>query len=89
MISSNRPLPREVWLAFREGSDDPKPYGDGEHEWLVNCSPEPIGGNWKKIKANLPDAVSKTFGLNGWKYHSLLGFRIRGKLTIAKIDMFS
>jgi len=88
VTSRNVFSPRDVWLAFKDGQDEPKPFGDGKYEWSVYCLPEPIGGNWIKISANLIDAVSKTFGQKGEKYHRLIGFRIRGKLTIAKIEWF-
>ncbi len=88
IVSQDDSIKREVWLAFQLGAGSPKPLEDGEFEWSIYRPPKTVGGNWVKIDANLAESVKNTFGIKGWKYSKLLGFRIRGKLSISKIKMY-
>jgi hypothetical protein len=80
---------KTVWLSFPVRREPPRPYQDGEHEWSYPIEPIHLEGGWLKFELNLGDAVNQTFGLRGWRFGQLLGFRIRGNLSLAFISIYA
>ena len=79
---------RYVWLAIRAGVDQPSPLGKGSVEWSVFIQPKVIDKGWVSIEADLRPLVAQTFGKNGYQYDGLVGFRIRGHVTMSRILIY-
>jgi len=77
---------REVWLNLRIGTESPRhPWED---EWELFRWPEKGKGNWSSVHTDLPEAVTVTFGRDGWEFSKLKGFRLRGSMKIARIMLY-
>ncbi|HWY34659.1 MAG TPA: hypothetical protein VNX68_08430, partial [Nitrosopumilaceae archaeon] len=46
---------------------------------------KPEKGDWQKTTIDLYKLISKTYGINGWRYHSIESIRIRGMVKISQI----
>jgi hypothetical protein len=44
-------------------------------------------GEWVSSSYHIPTVVAETFGPEGWTYHSLVGFRLRGKGKLESITL--
>jgi len=75
--------PRKVWLALIRGNNKPKQFNN--IEWWVYLEPKKLDNDWFLFLANIPSLVQDTYGNDGWKYHRLIAFRLRGKMSIAQI----
>jgi len=79
------------WLKFKEGQEQPTRVSsdsDGE-EWQLPVTPvSRRGGGWSLFRIDLEDAVSQTFGTEGWRFQNLTKFRIRGNLSVDQISVF-
>ena len=82
---------RSVWLAILPdtpgGTSEPKPLGNGENEWHCYVRPTPGPGRWSVMTVDLRDAVTRTFGKEGWTFDQLLGFRVRGTTYLGRIGL--
>jgi hypothetical protein len=78
----------EVWLKIQIGPHPPE-QARGTHEWIWYVQPALLDGGWSRFEVNLPDAVKETFGAEGWSYRKLIGFRLRGRLKIKQILVYS
>ena len=82
--------PGYAYFNIRVGKGQPIPHGDGSMEWILPvepASPHP-GGRWVRLPIDLDEAVKQTFGTSGWKLGQLIGFRLRGNLSLAHISVF-
>jgi hypothetical protein len=78
-----------VWLNISVGNDVPRPVrSDPLHEWQIFISPEILDEGWLSLNINLPQHVNETYGKEGWRFNQLLGFRLRGEMTIAYIAIY-
>jgi hypothetical protein len=80
---------KDVWLKIEVGRGSPKPLGQGTREWTVFISPTLIGKGWISMCINLPEQIKETFGKDGWKFDKLMGFRVRGKISLASISVYT
>jgi hypothetical protein len=78
----------EVWLQVKIGSHPPE-QARGSHEWIWYVQPTRLDGGWSKFRVDLPQAVEETFGNLGWSYRELIGFRLRGRLKIRRLSVYS
>ena len=78
-----------MWLALQIGTGIPTPVEEGEHEWIVFLAVHPFKGDWVNLVLDLPQSVEATYGRQGWCYDQLLAIRVRGHLTLARIDFLS
>lgn len=73
---------REAWIACDVGVRAPRRVSNAE--WVIYRKPENDG--WTKFDLSLPEEVSRTFGQGeGLQFSELLGFRLRGSLSITPI----
>lgn len=79
--------PREVDLACHEGVGPPRPRKDGTREWAVPLKGVPLDDEWKAFEIDLSNTVNCTFGTHGWAFDKPLGFRLRGDLSVARIEV--
>jgi hypothetical protein len=77
---------RDVWLKFYDEGETKKSL---DNEYRINSSPISLSNGWKKFQINLDETVDQTFGKDGWKFSDLIGFRTRGNLSLAYIEVHS
>jgi hypothetical protein len=79
-----------VWIKFKIGSQLAQPSQDGSQEWVWYIQPAMLEDRgWAKFEVGLPHVVEQTFGMDGWSYRELKGFRLRGGLKIKYIAVYS
>ena len=77
---------RDGWIACDVGNGPPRKVS--RDEWVIMRYPRSDG--WAEFDLLLPDEVSRTFGhAEGLEFSQLLGFRLRGSLSISPIKLFS
>ena len=79
--------PKEVDLACTDGDGSPRPRKDGSREWAVPVKGSPLGDEWATFEIDLSSTVCRTFGTRGWTFDRPLGFRLRGNLSVARIEV--
>lgn len=86
--SKSKPGP--FWLNFPVGKGQPIPHGDGNTEWSFPVEPTLLhpGSSWVRFQVDLNEAVNQTFGTLGWRFGQLIGFRLRGNLSLTQISIF-
>jgi hypothetical protein len=86
LVSTNsQPTETDAWLACDIGDKPPRKVSS--HEWVV-CR-KPGDGGWANFDLSLPNEVSQTLGQAGdLRFSELLGFRLRGTLSISPIDLY-
>jgi hypothetical protein len=73
------------WIACAIGDRGPR--RESRDEWVVYQVPTKSG--WSNYDLFLPDVVEQTFGTSeGLKFSELLGFRLRGTLSITRISLY-
>jgi hypothetical protein len=81
----NKSVLREGWITCDVGTRPPRK--ESRNEWVVCRKPEKDG--WTRFNLSLPEEVSKTFGQDeGLRFSELLGFRLRGSLSISPIGLY-
>ena len=82
--------PGHAYFNVQVGKGQPIPHGDDSIEWILFVEPAPphLGGGWVRLPIDLDEAVEQTFGRSGWKLGRLIGFRLRGNLSLAHISVF-
>lgn len=78
-----------VWLSATKGGDSPTYYIDGKRECKAELPPENLENGWIRLRVNLVDFMSATFGKDGWQYQRVLRIRLRGAFAISKINFRS
>jgi len=62
------------------------------HEWKIHVKPKPYnndsGSGWNSMYVDLNYWIKETFGMEGWEFNKLLGFRLRGNMRLAGINMY-
>jgi hypothetical protein len=74
---------RQTWLRFVIGNRDPEKFNNSE--WTIYVCGQLEESGWISLNIFIPTEVGKTFGTEGWIFQELLGFRIRGSLSITPI----
>ena len=74
------------YFEVRQGKQLPQKRAD--NEWKVFVEPKRIRENWQAFMVNLPQNVERTFGQEGWTLGQVLGVRLRGPMTIARIRFY-
>jgi len=87
LVSSSGQSEATGWIQLRSAITAPKEIGkplEDWYEWLwpVNLR---LQNGWQLCVIDVEQAVEQTFGLNGWKYAHLEGYRVRGKIHLARI----
>ncbi len=77
---------QSVWLAHIIGQGVPTRAFN--NEWKVPIQGEILENGWVQFKLSIEDEISKTFGIDGWIFHELIGFRIRGSICISPITLY-
>jgi hypothetical protein len=73
------------WIACDTGVG--KPRKESRDEWVISRIPEKNG--WTQFDLFLPDEVQRTYGqVEVLQFSELLGFRLRGELSITPISVF-
>jgi hypothetical protein len=87
LVSRDRQsVSREAWITCDIGERPPRK--ESRDEWVIYRKPNNDG--WTKFELLLPDEVSHTFGqAEGLQFSELLGFRLRGSLSISPIKLYS
>lgn len=85
VASRNGQKSQHVWLAQSIGNRHPKRFN--ANEWEVFVSGEALDNGWTRLEISIPEQVEKTFGNEGWVYKELLGFRLRGSLSISPLTL--
>lgn len=76
---------RQGWITCDSGNKLPR--RESRDEWVISRIPEP--GGWTKFDLSLPDEVAQTFGkADAQQFDELLGFRLRGCLSISPIKLY-
>ncbi|MFW5804672.1 MAG: hypothetical protein ACOCWG_05530 [bacterium] len=88
VISKTGKKPPNKYLKVKKGTNSPKRHLNGKNEWEVYIEPESNNRNWKTYKVNLNEFTKQTFGKDGWKFHKLIGIRVRGSMSIAQIKIY-
>jgi len=80
--------PGHAYFNVQVGKGQPIPHSS--NEWILPVEPAPphLGGRWVRLPIDLDEAVKQTFGRSGWKLGQLIGFRLRGNLSLARISVF-
>ena len=74
------------WIACDTGAGD-HPRRESRNEWVIFRIPEK--GGWTRFDLFLPDEVQRTYGqVEVMQFRELLGFRLRGELSITPISLF-
>jgi hypothetical protein len=77
---------QSVWVAHIIGQGVPaKAFNN---EWTVPIQGEILENGWVQFKLSIEDEISKTFGVDGWIFHELIGFRVRGSISISSITLY-
>jgi len=77
---------QNVWLAHIIGQGVPaKAFNN---EWKVPVQGDILENAWVQFKLSIEDEISKTFGIDGWIFQELIGFRMRGSLSISSIILY-
>lgn len=82
---------RDLWLTFCAGNEPPKRIDDGRtwYEFMVPVIPKKIGNGWARFDIDLREKVQITGGVEaGWKFSSLQQIRLRGNMSIARIEIY-
>lgn len=79
---------KNVWLKFLVGTASPQRFGDGASEWILFVVPTRLESGWLLFQVDLSEAVKRTFGNDGWRFMHLMGFRLRGNMSLAYISVF-
>ena len=75
-----------MWLAHTIGQGIPaKAFNN---EWKIPVQGEILDNGWVQLKLSIEDEISKTFGTDGWIFQELIGFRIRGSISISSIALY-
>lgn len=74
------------WIALRLDRSA-VPAGTGQPEKAYPSTWKPTLGDWVSSRYHIPTLVAETFGPEGWTYHSLVGFRLRGKGKLESITL--
>lgn len=75
-----------VWLAHTIGQGIPiKAFNN---EWKLSVQGDILENGWVQLKISIEDEIAKTFGTDGWVFHDLIGFRIRGSISISSITLY-
>jgi hypothetical protein len=61
--------------------------GTGEEEKAYPATWNKEAGQWVSSSYDIPTLVAETFGPEGWTYHSLIAFRLRGKGKLESITL--
>jgi hypothetical protein len=77
---------KTVWLAERIGSSRDKQFN--ESEWQFFGSGDLLDGGWVALTLSLPDQITTSFGLQGWVFDQLIGFRVRGSLGLSPLTLY-
>ncbi len=77
---------KNVWLAHNIGQGIPIKTFDSE--WKVPIKGDILEDGWVQLKLSIKDEISKTFGTDGWVFHELIGFRIRGSISISSVTLY-
>jgi hypothetical protein len=75
------------WIQYQIGRSAPKRLGD--NEWIVFVQPAPLSGQWLSMRCDLRKHFELTFGQDGLALDHVSGFRIRGKMQIATLVLFT
>lgn len=74
------------WIKVYSGTTSPKK--NSEQEWTIYRVPESVEGDWKVFQIDLREAVRSTFGDEGWQHDRIIGFRVRGPMSLAYIAVY-
>jgi hypothetical protein len=73
------------WIACDTGVAEPR--RESRDEWVISRIPEKDG--WTQFDLFLPEVVQRTYGqVEVLQFRELLGFRLRGELSITPISLF-
>jgi hypothetical protein len=76
---------KDAWIACDTGDKPPRKVSP--NEWVVYRKPG--GDGWASFDLSLPNEVSQTLGQTGdLRFSELLGFRLRGTMSISPIDLY-
>ena len=76
---------RDGWIAVDVGDKCPRKVS--RDEWVIYRKPSP--GGWARFDLFLPEETNRTFGqAEGLQFSELLGFRLRGSLSVSPISLF-
>lgn len=79
---------KKGWIILCPSVEDKPPEEVSRSHWRYFLDPESEEDGFISIYADIHSAVDDTFGKNGAKLVRLLGFRIRGVTTVARISLF-
>jgi len=83
--SKNRNSPRWGWIACDTGVGEPRQ--ESPDEWVISRIPKKNG--WARFDLFLPEEVNRTYGqVEVLKFNELLGFRLRGELSISPVKLY-
>jgi hypothetical protein len=83
--TASQTIYRDVWIACDIG--DRLPRQESTEEWVIYRKPD--GDGWANFDLSLPDEVGRTFGqTDEFRFSELLGFRLRGSMSISPIDLY-
>jgi hypothetical protein len=88
VVSLESSIGRDVWLSAKFSKKDPLYYKDSKAEWKIELPKTILEKDWALLSINLPKSVEATFGKEGWEYEKLTRIKLRGDLTIARIEFF-
>lgn len=77
---------QSVWLAHIIGQGVPTRAFN--NEWTVPIQGDILENGWVQFKLSIEDEISKTFGADGWVFHELIGFRVRGSISISSVTLY-
>ena len=78
---------KEGWIPILEGFGPAQPVVDENREWEIFRRPVERLGAWKVFRLDLNEVFNETFGTKGWIYKGLHGFRVRGRIALARISL--
>lgn len=58
-------------------------------EWFVPHRAVPIEHDWHSVLINIPRLVAMTFATEGWLYWRIRGIRLRGRVTLSSVAIYS
>jgi len=78
------------FIKYVLGTDKPSPTpGYADSEWTLPIKPLPLPGGWRRLDITFAESVAQTWGAFGWSFRSLVAIRLRGRISVSPISLFS
>lgn len=78
---------KDGWLLLGIGDKKPERFKGGHEGWYIFLIPEKLPNGWFAYDIDIDQEVKKSYGIDGFEFTHLLGFRLRKTMDLAKIQI--